>query len=87
MRTRECVGVVRVLRVDRIGHGTRAIEDPTLVDYLAEHQIPIELCVLSNLRTGVIPSVAAHPARTYFLGGIPVGINTDDPKLFNWKGR
>jgi len=76
-------GVVRVLRVDRIGHGTRAIEDPTLVDYIAEHQIPIELCVLSNLRTGVIPSVAAHPARTYFLRGIPVSINTDDPKLFN----
>jgi adenosine deaminase len=76
-------GAVRALRVDRIGHATRAIEDPALVDHLAEHQIPLELCVLSNLRTGVIPSVATHPARTYFQRGIPVSINTDDPKLFN----
>ena len=76
-------GAVRALRVDRIGHGTRAIEDPALVDHLAEHQIPLELCVLSNLRTGVIPSVATHPARTYMQRGIPFSINTDDPKLFN----
>ena len=76
-------GAVRALRVDRIGHATRAIEDPALVDHLAEHQIPLELCVLSNLRTGVIRSVASHPARTYFQRGIPFSINTDDPKLFD----
>lgn len=57
-------GAIRALRVDRIGHGTRAIEDPTLVDYLlTQHRIPLELCLLSNLRTGVIPSLVAHPVR------------------------
>lgn len=76
-------GAVNVLRVDRIGHATRAIEDPALVDHLAEHRIPLELCVLSNLRTAVIPCVAAHPARTYFQREIPLSINTDDPKLFS----
>jgi adenosine deaminase len=73
---------IRELKVDRIGHGTRAVEDPLLVDYLADHQIPIELCVLSNVRTAVIPNVAAHPARRYFERGIPLSINTDDPKMF-----
>jgi adenosine deaminase len=76
-------GAIRALRVDRIGHGTRAIEDPALIDHLAEHRIPLELCVISNLRTGIIPSIAAHPARAYFERGIPVSVNTDDPKLFN----
>jgi adenosine deaminase len=76
-------GSIRALGVDRIGHGTRAIEDPALVDHLAEHAIPIELCVLSNVRTGVVGSVAAHPARVYFERGIPIVLNTDDPKLFH----
>jgi len=73
---------VRDLRVDRIGHGTRASEDPSLVDYMAEHQLPVELCILSNLRTGVILRVEDHPVRHFFDCGIPVSINTDDPKMF-----
>jgi adenosine deaminase len=75
-------GAIRALEVDRIGHGTRAIEDPRLVDYLAAQQIPLELCVLSNVRTAVVPEVASHPARTYYERGIPLSINTDDPKMF-----
>ncbi|MFH1143785.1 MAG: adenosine deaminase [Candidatus Eisenbacteria bacterium] len=74
---------LRSLRVDRLGHATRAIEDPALVDFLAQERIPLELCVISNLRTGVIPSPELHPARTYFERGIPLSINTDDPTLFN----
>jgi len=76
-------GALRALRPDRIGHGTRAVEDPALLVHLAERRIPLELCVLSNLRTGVVASVAAHPARIYFERGIPISINTDDPTLFN----
>ncbi len=76
-------GAIRDLRVDRIGHGTRAIENPALVNHLAEHQIPLELCVISNVRTGVTPCVRAHPARAFFERGIPISINTDDPKLFD----
>jgi adenosine deaminase len=75
-------GTIRALEVDRIGHGTRAIEDASLVTYLAEKQIPLELCVLSNVRTAVVPEVAHHPARTYYERGIPLSINTDDPKMF-----
>jgi adenosine deaminase len=75
-------GAVRALRVDRIGHATRAIEDPELVKHLAARRIPLELCPLSNLRTGVIESIEAHPLRQYFDAGIPVTLNTDDPLFF-----
>ncbi len=70
------------LRVDRIGHATRAREDPALVDYLAEHAVPLELCPLSNVKTGVVGAVRDHPARLYFDRGIPVSINSDDPAMF-----
>ncbi|MBI5877097.1 MAG: adenosine deaminase [Chloroflexi bacterium] len=75
-------GALRALNPDRIGHGTRAVEDPALIDYLAEHRVPIECNPLSNVRTGVIPSVDKHPARLFFERGIPFSVNTDDPKMF-----
>ena len=75
-------GAIRALRVDRIGHATRAREDPELVRHLANQRIPLELCPLSNLRTGVVTSVADHPLRRYFDAGIPVSLNTDDPLFF-----
>jgi len=71
------------LRVDRIGHGTRAIEDDKLLDYLSVHKIPIELCPISNLRTKVIKSMEEHPFKLFQEKKIPVSINTDDPKMFN----
>ncbi len=75
-------GALRALEVDRVGHGTRASEDPELVEHLVQRKVPLELCVLSNVRTGVVPEVARHPARAYYERGIPLSINTDDPKLF-----
>jgi adenosine deaminase len=75
-------GAIQALEVDRIGHGTRAVEDPQLIDYLAEKKVPLELCVLSNVRTAVIAEIVRHPARTYYERGIPLSINTDDPKMF-----
>ncbi|MEW6404594.1 MAG: adenosine deaminase [Chloroflexota bacterium] len=75
-------GALRSLEVERIGHGTRAEEDPALLDYLAEHQIPLEMCPISNLRTGVVESIAEHPVRRYFERGLMVTINSDDPKMF-----
>ena len=74
---------IRVLRVDRIGHATRAIEDAELVQYLADHRIPLELCPHSNVRTGIINSVREHPVRQYFDLGIPISLNTDDPLFFS----
>jgi adenosine deaminase len=75
-------GAIRSLQVDRIGHGTRAQEDEALLDYLAEHKIPLEMCPISNLRTGVVNAIQEHPVRRYFERGIVVTINTDDPKMF-----
>lgn len=73
---------VEALQVERVGHGTRAIEDPSLVQELAERGIPLELCPISNVRTGVISAVENHPIRRYMEAGIPVTVNTDDPAMF-----
>ena len=73
---------IRSLKVDRIGHGTRAKEDEFLLDYLAEQKIPLEMCLISNVRTGVVDTVKDHPVREYFDRGIVLSINTDDPKMF-----
>lgn len=75
-------GVIKALRVDRIGHGTRAEEDDALLDYLAEQRIPIEMCPLSNVCIGVVKSIDEHPVRRYFERGLLVTVNTDDPKMF-----
>ena len=69
-RCGEHLGRVRALRVERIGHGTRAEEDPALLDYLAENAIPLEMCPLSNVRTGVVESIEKHPVRRYFERGL-----------------
>jgi len=75
-------GAIRHLRVERIGHGTRAAEDERLLDYLAAERIPLEMCPLSNVRTGVVRSIEEHPVRRYFERGLLVTVNTDDPKMF-----
>jgi adenosine deaminase len=76
-------GALKGLDVERIGHGTRAKEDPRLLDYLAERRIPIEMCPLSNVRTGVTSSIEAHPIHEYYRRGLLVTTNTDDPKMFH----
>jgi adenosine deaminase len=75
-------GAIRRLGVERIGHGTRAEEDGALMDYLAEKQIPLEMCPLSNVRTGVVGRIEDHPIRRYFDRGLLVTVSTDDPKMF-----
>jgi len=74
---------IEKLKVDRIGHGTRIIEDDKLLEYMAKHKIPIELCPISNLRTKVINSIDEHPFNIFRERKIPISINTDDPKMFN----
>ncbi len=75
-------GAINDLKIDRIGHGTKAAEDPKLLDYISGNKIPVELCPLSNLKTGVIESIEKHPFLTYLEKGIPISVNTDDPKMF-----
>jgi aminodeoxyfutalosine deaminase len=67
---------------ERIGHGLSAQQDADLMEVLAERQIPVEVCVTSNLRTGCCPSLAEHPLRRYFDAGLMVTLNSDDPALF-----
>jgi adenosine deaminase/aminodeoxyfutalosine deaminase len=68
---------------ERIGHGIRAIEDSALVAHLAAKNIPLEVCITSNLRTGAVTSLAAHPVRKLYDAGVPIILNSDDPALFD----
>jgi aminodeoxyfutalosine deaminase len=70
------------LRAERIGHGLTAWQDPELVEELATHQTPIEICITSNLRTGCCASLAEHPVRNYFDQGMMLTLNSDDPPMF-----
>jgi adenosine deaminase len=72
---------VDLLGADRIDHGVRAMEDPSLVQMLAERQIPLGVCPTSNLVLGVYPSMEAHPLERLRQAGVRVSLNTDDPAL------
>ncbi len=74
---------VEKLGVERIGHGARANEDSELVSLLKEKQIPLEMCVISNVKTGVCSSIETHPIKQYFQQGLMVTVNSDDPTMFN----
>src|SRR5579872_5566222 len=67
---------------ERLGHALSAIDDPELMELLAERQVPLEICVTSNLRTGCCGRPAEHPLRRYFDAGLMVTLNSDDPALF-----
>ncbi len=67
---------------ERIGHALAAQGDPELMDILAERQIPLELNLTSNLRTGCCPHIDQHPLRLYFEHGLMVTLNSDDPPMF-----
>jgi aminodeoxyfutalosine deaminase len=73
---------IRVLKAERIGHGTSALEDPALVDYLGEHGIVLEVCPTSNLATRSVASYDEHPLRAMVDAGLSVTINSDDPPMF-----
>lgn len=70
------------MKAERIGHGLTAAQDNELLEEMARRQIPIEICVTSNLRTGCCPALAQHPVRRYFDEGLMLTINTDDPAMF-----
>ncbi len=70
------------LEVERIGHGLRAYEDPKLIKLLKERRIPLEMCVVSNVKTGVCASLVDHPIRDYFIKGLLVTVSSDDPAMF-----
>jgi aminodeoxyfutalosine deaminase len=76
-------GAIRALHAERIGHGVRSIEDPALVAYLREKQIPLEVCPTSNVCLGTYNSIPEHPIRDLVNQGVYVTLNSDDPPMFN----
>lgn len=71
----------RLLGAERIGHAIHAVEDPSLLDYLAEHHIGIESCLTSNVQTSCVNDYASHPLRKFLEHGLCATINTDDPGI------
>ncbi|GAB1580713.1 adenosine deaminase [Phyllobacterium phragmitis] len=76
-------GAIDALRPARIGHGVRAIEDPDLVEWLAEDGIVLECCPGSNIALGVYESFRDHPFMTLRNAGVKVTLNSDDPPFFH----
>ncbi|MEM6727139.1 MAG: adenosine deaminase [Pseudomonadota bacterium] len=71
------------LGVERLGHGVRAVEDPKLVDDLAEAGVTLECCPGSNVFLGVYPKLTAHPIARLREAGVKVTVSTDDPPFFD----
>ncbi|MDI9333297.1 MAG: adenosine deaminase [Cytophagales bacterium] len=79
------------LKVERIDHGVRCLEDPALVARLAKERIPLTVCPLSNLKLCVTPDLRQHPLKKMLNAGLCATINSDDPAYFggymnaNWE--
>jgi aminodeoxyfutalosine deaminase len=75
-------GALDALHAVRIRHGIRAIEDPALVRELVERGIVLDVCPVSNLRTGAVASLAQHPLPALVAAGVACSVSTDDPAMF-----
>ncbi|NNE09046.1 MAG: hypothetical protein HKN20_10850, partial [Gemmatimonadetes bacterium] len=67
----------------RIGHGTRLLEDASLMDYVRDHRIPLEICLTSNVQTCVVERLQDHPFRQYLDYNLRVTLNTDSRLVSN----
>jgi aminodeoxyfutalosine deaminase len=82
---------IEMLGAERIGHGIAAINDPQLMDLLAERKIPLEICPASNMKTGALAlqlrrqnaTIEDHPLPKLFRHSIPIVLSTDDPAMFH----
>jgi adenosine deaminase len=74
---------IEVLGVQRIGHGVRVVEDPAVAGLARERGVVFEVCVTSNVQSGVVPRLAAHPLRDMLDRGLKTTLNTDDPAISN----
>jgi adenosine deaminase len=81
---------VELLGVTRIGHGIAAMNDPSVMDFLAERGVTLELCPTSNIRTGALARqigktsarIEEHPLKMFYDRGMKVTLSTDDPAMF-----
>jgi aminodeoxyfutalosine deaminase len=67
---------------ERIGHGLSAARDPELMEVMAQKQVPVEMCITSNLRTGACKDMQEHPVKKFFDEGLMITLSTDDPAMF-----
>jgi adenosine deaminase len=72
---------IRELNADRIGHGVRVMEDPSVVDLARDRGVTFEVCITSNYQSGVVSSLEQHPITKMIQSGLNVTINTDDPRV------
>jgi adenosine deaminase len=73
---------LRLLKTERIDHGVRSMEDEELMGYLIEHQVPLTVCPLSNIKLRVFDSMRDHNIKQMLERGVRVTINSDDPAYF-----
>jgi aminodeoxyfutalosine deaminase len=76
-------GALDALGADRIRHGIRAVDDPALVEELRERETVLDVCPVSNVRTGAAPSLDRHPLRQLLEHDVHCSISTDDPAMFD----
>ena len=76
-------GALDLLKADRIRHGIRAVDDPSLVAELVDRGIVLDVCLLSNVLTGVVPSLEEHPMRELVAAGVRCSLSSDDPAMFD----
>jgi adenosine deaminase len=72
---------INELHATRIGHGTHAVGDEKLMDYMYQHNIAIESCLTSNYQTGTVKNISQHPVKTFLDRGLLVCLNSDDPAV------
>jgi adenosine deaminase len=75
-------GALDALACERLGHGIRSVDDPRLLEYLRERRVTLDVSPTSNVRTGAVANIAAHPLRRLYDAGVLVTLNTDDPIFF-----
>jgi len=73
---------LNLLKVSRVDHGVRSLEDPKLVAHLVAERMPLTVCPLSNVRLRVVPNLAAHPLKRMMDAGLTCTCNSDDPAYF-----
>jgi adenosine deaminase len=73
---------LELLKVSRVDHGVRSLDDPTLVARLRDERIPLTVCPFSNVRLRVVPTLAQHPLKRMMDAGLMCTVNSDDPAYF-----
>ena len=78
----ESVWAALELGAERIGHGIASVHDAALMEHLRDRNVPLEICITSNLVTGVVKRIDEHPIRRLYDAGVPIVLNSDDPAMF-----